>query len=68
MQAFPHFYWVRAAATVEGNVPIEALGVPPIRTATPKEFDGPGDQWSTRHPQRSWHRPHLRDDSNGSAT
>ena len=49
MIPFPHFYWVHATTTVEGNVPIEAPGLPPIRTATPKEFDGPGDEWSPEH-------------------
>ena len=49
MQPFPHFYWVQATATVQGDVPIGAAGLRPIRTATPKEFDGPGNQWSPEH-------------------
>ena len=49
MQAFPHFYWVHATATVQGEVPLAAPGLPPIHTATPKEFDGPGGQWSPEH-------------------
>ena len=49
MQPFPHFYWVQATATVEGDVPVRVPGLTPIRTATPKEFDGPGNHWSPEH-------------------
>jgi len=49
MQPLPHVYWVHATATVQGDVPVAVAGLPPIRTATPKEFDGPGDRWSPEH-------------------
>lgn len=46
MQAFPHRYAVAAAASVEGDVTLEGERLPPLRSAPPAEFDGPGDRWS----------------------
>jgi len=46
MQNFPHHYAVTAAAWPEGDVQIGAEGLPTLTTATPREFDGPGDRWS----------------------
>ena len=46
MQPLPHFYSVRALAKPEGNVRIGARDLPAVLSAPPKEFDGPGDQWS----------------------
>jgi organic hydroperoxide reductase OsmC/OhrA len=46
MQKFPHLYRVRAQACAEGAASLEADGLPALTTASPKEFDGPGDQWS----------------------
>ncbi len=46
MQAFPHRYVVIAGADATGDVALHGVGLPPLRTAPPAEFDGPGDQWS----------------------
>jgi peroxiredoxin-like protein len=46
MQEFPHFYTVRAAGAVEGDVELTAERLPGLRSASPAEFGGPGDRWS----------------------
>ncbi len=46
MHPFPHQYTVAAAARPDGDVPLSAPGVRVIESAPPKEFDGPGNQWS----------------------
>jgi organic hydroperoxide reductase OsmC/OhrA len=46
MHPFPHHYAVAAAARPDGDVPLSAAGVRVIESAPPKEFDGPGNQWS----------------------
>lgn len=46
MQPYPHQYRVQAAAAAEGSVTIAANGLPSLATAPPREFGGPGDQWS----------------------
>jgi organic hydroperoxide reductase OsmC/OhrA len=46
MQPYPHTYSVSAKASATGLVPVESPGLPPLATAPPKEFDGPGDVWS----------------------
>jgi organic hydroperoxide reductase OsmC/OhrA len=46
MHPFPHHYSVRAAVRPDGDVPLESDGVRVIESAPPKEFDGPGNQWS----------------------
>lgn len=46
MHPFPHRYVIRAGGTAEGHVTVSASGVPDIATASPPEFDGPGDAWS----------------------
>jgi organic hydroperoxide reductase OsmC/OhrA len=46
MHPFPHHYSVRTAARPDGDVPLESDGVRVIESAPPKEFDGPGNQWS----------------------
>ena len=46
MQPFPHRYSVAAAASVDGDVALEGERLPPLRSAPPTEFDGPGDRWS----------------------
>jgi organic hydroperoxide reductase OsmC/OhrA len=46
MHPYPHRYRVSAAASPAGSVPVRASGLPDLATAPPKEFDGPGDQWS----------------------
>jgi peroxiredoxin-like protein len=46
MQPFPHTYRVSAAAGTAGDIELKAEQLPVLRTASPPEFDGPGDRWS----------------------
>jgi organic hydroperoxide reductase OsmC/OhrA len=46
MHPFPHQYTVGAAVRPDGDVPLSSPGVRVIESAPPKEFDGPGNQWS----------------------
>ncbi|WP_129782307.1 OsmC family protein [Peristeroidobacter soli] len=46
MHPYPHVYRVSAKAVLSGNVTVESPGLPPLQTAPPVEFDGPGDAWS----------------------
>ena len=46
MQALPHRYHVTAKGAATGRVALEHAGVPPIESAPPVEFGGPGDAWS----------------------
>lgn len=46
MHPFPHLYSVHATVRPDGDVPLASEGVRVIESAPPKEFDGPGNQWS----------------------
>jgi organic hydroperoxide reductase OsmC/OhrA len=46
MQELPHHYAVTAAGGVVGEVELATDRLPRLRSASPTEFDGPGDQWS----------------------
>jgi organic hydroperoxide reductase OsmC/OhrA len=46
MHPFPHHYTVSASARPVGDVPLYCEGTRIIESAPPKEFDGPGNQWS----------------------
>lgn len=46
MQPFPHHYDVTATAVPEGDIHVGTDDVPPLATAAPREFDGPGGRWS----------------------
>jgi len=46
MHPFPHHYVINAVVRPDGDVPLSADGVRVIESAPPKEFDGPGNQWS----------------------
>ena len=46
MQALPHRYRVKGAGNVTGDVELTAAGLTPLQSASPPEFDGPGDKWS----------------------
>ena len=46
MREFPHYYTVTAAGAVQGDVELIADGLPSLPSASPAEFDGPGDRWS----------------------
>ena len=46
MQTFPHHYSVVAKADTQGDVDLGSERLPPIQSAPPTEFGGPGDRWS----------------------
>src|SRR5271155_3778881 len=46
MHPFPHHYAVNASIRPDGDVPLSTEGVRIIESSSPKEFDGPGNQWS----------------------
>jgi organic hydroperoxide reductase OsmC/OhrA len=46
MQQFPHRYSVVAKAGTQSDVALESERLPPIPSAPPSEFGGPGDRWS----------------------
>jgi peroxiredoxin-like protein len=46
MDAYPHHYKVQAAASAEGNVALDSEHLPTLSSAPPRQFGGPGDQWS----------------------
>jgi organic hydroperoxide reductase OsmC/OhrA len=46
VQPFPHHYDVEAAATVGGDVMLAGRSLPPLASAAPAEFGGPGTRWS----------------------
>jgi organic hydroperoxide reductase OsmC/OhrA len=46
MQSFPHRYQVRASGHEADQVDVTSPGLPPLATASPVEFDGPGGLWS----------------------
>ena len=43
---FPHRYLVAATASPAGDILLTSPNLPPLPTATPAEFGGPGDRWS----------------------
>jgi organic hydroperoxide reductase OsmC/OhrA len=46
MDAFPHRYQVRGSGRAAGDVELTSEGLAPLRSASPAQFDGPGDRWS----------------------
>ena len=46
MHAFPHHYAVSAMAGTDGDVELTSGALRELRSASPAEFDGPGDRWS----------------------
>ena len=46
MAEFPHHYTVKVSAHQQGSVAVESPNLPLINSAPPREFGGPGDQWS----------------------
>jgi organic hydroperoxide reductase OsmC/OhrA len=46
MQSFPHHYTVTAVGSHGDDAELRCEYLSPLRTATPAEFDGPGDRWS----------------------
>lgn len=43
---FHHFYTAKATATDAGSVKLDVDGLASMTSDAPKEFGGPGDQWS----------------------
>jgi organic hydroperoxide reductase OsmC/OhrA len=46
MHPFPHHYAVHAVVRPDCDVQLSTPGIRVIESAPPKEFDGPGNQWS----------------------
>lgn len=46
MHALPHRYRVTGVGRITGDVELTAEGLTMLRSASPGEFDGPGDRWS----------------------
>ena len=46
MQALPHRYRVKGTGRITGDVELTAERLATLRSASPAEFDGPGDRWS----------------------
>lgn len=46
MKSYPHTYSVEASASDAGVVTVSSRQLPPLQTAPPPEFDGPGGVWS----------------------
>jgi organic hydroperoxide reductase OsmC/OhrA len=46
MDAFPHRYRVRGSGRVAGDIALTSEHVPLLVSASPVQFDGPGDRWS----------------------
>ena len=46
MQNFPHSYSAAATAAMTGDVALDGDSLPPLVSAPPVEFGGPGDRWS----------------------
>jgi len=46
MQAFPHRYRIKGTGRIAGDIELTAEGLTMLQSASPAEFDGPGDRWS----------------------
>ena len=46
MHPYPHTYSAHAAGDPAGLVAVTSTALPPIQSAPPPEFDGPGGVWS----------------------
>ncbi len=49
MKPLPHAYDVKLAGGPVGYATVSVQGAPPLRSAPPLDFDGPGDAWSPEH-------------------
>jgi peroxiredoxin-like protein len=49
MKPLPHRYEVQLTGGQSGYAELRAAGIPLMRTASPPEYDGPGDAWSPEH-------------------
>ncbi len=46
MKPLPHVYEVKLTGGPTGYATVSDLSLPDLRTAPPRDFDGPGDAWS----------------------
>lgn len=46
MKSFPHEYPADASSAPDGPITVSSRDLPTLLSAAPREFDGPGDQWS----------------------
>jgi organic hydroperoxide reductase OsmC/OhrA len=46
VHSFPHRYVVTSTVRPDSDILLESEGIPPLPTAAPPEFDGPGGEWS----------------------
>jgi peroxiredoxin-like protein len=49
MKPLPHHYQVALSGEPTGYATLSSEGVPPLRSAPPKDFDGQGDAWGPEH-------------------
>jgi len=49
MKPLPHVYDVHLAGGPTGYAHLSLPGVPELRAAPPRDFDGPGDAWGPEH-------------------
>ena len=49
MKPLPHHYEVALSGEPTGYATLSSEGVPWLRSAPPKDFDGPGDAWGPEH-------------------
>ena len=49
MKPLPHTYTVELSGDEGEYAVVSVPGTPALRTAPPKDFDGPGDAWSPEH-------------------
>lgn len=46
MHVFPHHYRVKSTGTLTGDIQLTSERLSALASASPAEFDGPGDRWS----------------------
>jgi peroxiredoxin-like protein len=49
MKPLPHRYDVQLTGGPAGYAVVSSIGLPELRTAPPRDYDGPGDAWSPEH-------------------
>lgn len=49
MKPLPHRYDVQLTGGPAGYAVVSSVGLPELRTAPPRDYDGPGDAWSPEH-------------------
>jgi peroxiredoxin-like protein len=49
MKPLPHRYDVQLTGGPAGYAVVSSIDLPELRTAPPRDYDGPGDAWSPEH-------------------